>query len=121
MIREQLDKLGVLGSIFAALCCVGTPALLAFLASIGLGFMIHDVVLIPLLVVFLVITGYGLAASKKRHGRNEPLIVFGFSAALILTALWFSTLGVIIGLAGLSLSTILNIVYQRSCATSCDV
>ena len=121
MIKDQLDKVGVLGSILAALCCIGTPALLAFLSAIGLGFLIHDVVLLPLLAGFLILTGYGLAVSKKRHGRKEPLIVFGVSAAVIVTAMWFSTVGVIIGMVGLSLSTILNIVYQKSCKTACDV
>jgi len=122
MIKEQLDKVGVVGSIFAALCCIGTPALLAFLSAIGLGFLINDLVLLPLLAVFLILTGYGLIVSRKRHGRKEPLIVFGVSAAVIVITMWFSTVGVIIGMIGLSLSTILNIVYQRGCATAaCDV
>lgn len=110
-----MDKVGVLGSIFAALCCIGTPALLAFLAAIGLGFMISDLVLLPLLAGFLILTGYGLMASKNRHGRKEPLMIFGISAGVIVITMWFSTIGVIIGLAGLTLSTILNIVYQKRC------
>jgi mercuric ion transport protein len=116
MIKENLDKLGTPGSIFAALCCIGTPALLAFLTSVGLGFLINDMILIPLLVLFLAITGYGLAASKKRHGRSEPLMLFGTSAALIVITVWFSAIGVIVGLVGLVASTVLNIVYQRRCA-----
>ena len=116
MKKENLDKLGMPGSIFAALCCIGTPAILAFLASIGLGFLINDFVLIPALFGFLALTGYGLAASKNRHGRKEPLMLFGVSAAVIVITLWFSAVGVIIGLVGLVGSTILNIVYQRRCA-----
>lgn len=121
MIKDQLDKVGVLGSIFAALCCIGTPALLAFLSSIGLGFLIHDIVLLPLLAGFLILTGYGLAVSKNRHGRKEPLMIYGISSALIMITIWFSSVGVIVGMVGLSLSTILNIVYQKSCETTCDV
>ncbi len=122
MIKEQLDKVGAAGSIFAALCCIGTPALLAFLASIGLGFVINDLILLPLLAAFLILTGYGLVVSKKRHGRKEPLIAFGISATLIVITMWFSTIGVIVGLIGLAASTVINIYYQRRCATAaCDV
>jgi len=119
MIKEHLDKIGMPGSVFATLCCIGTPALLSFLSAIGLGFLINDLILLPLLGLSLVLTGYGLAASKKRHGRNEPLIVFGISSALIVAAIWFSTIGVVIGLIGLIASTVMNIVYQRRCATVC--
>jgi len=121
MIKEQMDKVGAFGSIFAVLCCIGTPAILAFLSAIGLGFLINDAILLPLLAVFLILTGYGLVVSKKRHGRKEPLIVFGVSAALIVITMWFSRIGVIVGLIGLITSTVLNIVYQRRCATVCDV
>lgn len=116
MKKENLDKVGMPGSVFAALCCIGTPALLAFLTSIGLGFIINDAILIPALVGFLALTGYGLAASKERHGRKEPLMLFGASAAVIVITVWFSAVGVIIGLAGLVGSTVMNIVYQRRCA-----
>jgi len=120
--KEHMDKVGAFGSIFAALCCIGTPALLAFLASIGLGFVINDLILLPALALFLVLTGYGLIASKKRHGRKEPLIVFGVSSAVIVISVWFTTIGVIVGLTGLVTSTIMNIVYQRRCATdACGV
>ena len=116
MIKENLDKVGMPGSIFAALCCIGTPALLAFLVSIGLGFLINDLILLPLLFFFLFLTGYGLAASKKRHGSKEPLMLFGTSAALIVITVWFSAIGVIISLVGLVGSTVMNIVYRRRCA-----
>ncbi len=119
--KEHMDKVGAAGSIFAALCCIGTPALLAFLASIGLGFVINHLILLPLLAAFLILAGYGMAVSKKRHGRNEPLIVFGVSAAVIVITIWFSTIGVLIGLIGLIASTILNIVYQKRCKTTAGI
>ncbi|MFQ5432336.1 MAG: MerC domain-containing protein [Nitrospinota bacterium] len=115
MIKENLDKFGTGSSIFAALCCIGTPAILAFLASIGLGFLINDIILLPFLFLSLILTGYGLAASKHRHGRKEPLTLFSVSAAVIVITVWFSAVGVIIGLVGLVASTIMNIVYQRRC------
>lgn len=50
--KAYLDKVGPLGSIFAALCCIGTPGLVAFLSAIGVGFLINDAILLPLLVFF---------------------------------------------------------------------
>lgn len=116
MIKDQLDKFGVVGSLFAGLCCAGTPALLAFLSTIGLGFLINDMVLLPMLLLFLILSGYGLTVSRKRHGRKEPLIVFGISLAVIVTTVWFSAVGVIVGIIGLVSSSVLNFVYQRRCA-----
>lgn len=58
--KRHLDKIGVGGSLFAALCCLGFPALLAILSAVGLGFLVNDAVLIPLLVLFLLVTLWGL-------------------------------------------------------------
>jgi len=39
--KKHTDKVGIAGSIFAALCCLGFPALLSILSAIGLGFLIN--------------------------------------------------------------------------------
>lgn len=59
-INAHLDKIGVAGSMVAALCCLGTPAMLSLVAAVGLGFLINDAVLVPLLAVFLEATLWGL-------------------------------------------------------------
>lgn len=46
---QHLDKVGIGGSLFAALCCLGFPALLSILSAVGLGFFIHDAILRGLL------------------------------------------------------------------------
>lgn len=69
--QRHVDKIGVGGSAFAALCCLGFPALLALLSAIGLGFLIHDVVLIPLLAVFLLMTLVGLYYGMKSHRHDR--------------------------------------------------
>jgi hypothetical protein len=56
--KKHTDKVGVFGSVFAALCCLGFPALLSILSAIGLGFLINDAVLLPLLIVFLLVTHF---------------------------------------------------------------
>jgi mercuric ion transport protein len=120
-IKRHFDKIGTAGSVFAALCCLGTPALLAFLSSIGLAFIIRDAVLLPLLALFLILTGYGLWESKKVHGRKEPITVFGVSAVVITVSMFISSIGVVLGMVGLVGSTIMNAVYRKSCASGCEV
>ena len=61
------DKWGPIGSIFAALCCLGFAPALAALSAVGLGFLINDLVLIPLLVLFLGTTIWGLHRDRARH------------------------------------------------------
>lgn len=36
--KKHMDKVGLGGSVFTALCCLGLPALVSFLGAIGLGF-----------------------------------------------------------------------------------
>ena len=60
---KALFRVGVVGSIVAALCCVGvlTPLLIAGLTAGGLTVVTRnlDLVLLPTLAVFLILTGTG--------------------------------------------------------------
>lgn len=66
MKHVTLLKVGITGTIIAAICCF-TPALVVLLGAIGLSSLtgMLDVVLLPALAIFLVITGYAL---WKRSG-----------------------------------------------------
>lgn len=59
--RNTLLKVGIIGTIVAAICCF-TPLLVVLLGAIGLAGMIGylDLVLLPTLAVFVLITGYAL-------------------------------------------------------------
>ena len=61
MTNSKLLKIGITGSIIAAICCF-TPLLVVLLGALGLSAWLGwlDIVLLPALVVFLVITGYAL-------------------------------------------------------------
>ena len=65
--KRNLDKIGIGGSVFAALCCLGFPALLSILSAIGLGFIVNDAILIPLLLLFLAVTLLGLYLGTRHH------------------------------------------------------
>jgi mercuric ion transport protein len=108
--KRHSDKIGAGGSLFAALCCLGFPALLAIVSAVGLGFLIHDAVLIPMLVAFLALTLYGLYQGMRRHGRRQALGV-GIVASLVLFAsIWFgSSIAAGIGIAALIASSLLNV------------
>lgn len=108
--KRHLDKIGVGGSMFAALCCLGFPALLAILSAVGLGFLVHDAVLIPMLIAFLALTLYGLFDGMRRHG-NKLALGVGVVAALVLFAsIWFgSSIAAGIGIAALIISSLLNV------------
>ena len=115
-----MDKIGVLGSVFTALCCLGIPALLSILSAVGLGFIINDAILLPLLVVFLVVTVLGLISGKRRHGKSWALLLGVISGLVILAFLFvhFNQTLVQAGMAGLIASSLLNLWLQRQCNTA---
>ncbi|MGH7557893.1 MAG: MerC domain-containing protein [Gemmatimonadota bacterium] len=94
------DKWGPVGSLFTALCCLGVAPVLAALSAIGLGFLIHDLILIPLLVLFLGVTVWALRRDRRRHGGSGPERLGWVAGILTLGGLWLS--GVVVGL-GLTL------------------
>jgi mercuric ion transport protein len=71
---RHLLQFGIAGTLVLAVCCV-TPALVVLLAALGLSawFAWLDSLLIPLLVVFIVITVYAVMVmvSVARHGGDE--------------------------------------------------
>ncbi len=66
MKKRLLGFIGAGGVIFAALCCIGTPAILAFLTAAGFGFLINDFILLPMLLFFAALAVYGFSSSGKR-------------------------------------------------------
>ena len=59
-------KIGIIGSLVAALCCF-TPILTILLSALGLGFILAwaDLVLMPALIVFLAITAFALLVGQR--------------------------------------------------------
>ena len=72
---RTLFRSGIIGSIVAAVCC-GTPALAVVLGALGLSAWLSwaDYVIVPGLVAFIALTGYGL---YRRRRRDERRVVAG--------------------------------------------
>ncbi len=109
--RRNLDKVGVGGALFAALCCLGFPALLSILSAIGLGFLVNDAVLIPLLVAFLLVALAGLFIGMRHHREPWALALGGVSAVVLLAAILVVHSGALagLGIAGLVAASLFNV------------
>ena len=109
--KRNLDKIGVGKSLFAALCCLGFPALLSILSAIGLGFLINDAVVLPLLAVFLLVTLAGLYLGVRHHGSWLAFILGLVSAAAVLIFIFvvFNKALASISIAGLVIASVLNV------------
>jgi mercuric ion transport protein len=111
MLTRHLDRIGTGGSVFAALCCLGTPAIVAVLSAMGLGFLLRDAILIPLLVAFLLATVAGLYLGVRHHGRRMAFIVGVAGALVTLLAIVLAGSGALaaIGIALLIGASLLNV------------
>lgn len=63
----KLLTIGITGTIIAALCCF-TPILVLLLGAIGFGALTGylDYILLPALVIFVLLTAYGLFKLRNR-------------------------------------------------------
>ncbi len=111
--QNHIDKIGIGGSLFSALCCLGFPALLSFLSAIGVGFLIQDIILLPLLGIFLVITLWGLYVGMRRHGQPYALLLGTISSVVLFVFLFIHPIVAYLGVAGLVLAGILNFIYKE--------
>lgn len=82
------EKWGPLGAIFAAACCLGLTWLVSLVTALGAGFLIRDSILMPLLVVFLAVTVWGLSRSYRRHSWAAPLVAGSSGAVLLLAGIF---------------------------------
>jgi mercuric ion transport protein len=116
-----VDGGGVLGAVFAALCCAGTPVIVSGLAALGLSAMRSDAILWPSMLVSLGVALWGFWQGRRLHGRSGPLvtaIVAGLSlAAGVIVVHGFPAMQMIWGGAVVLLvATIWNVRLRATCA-----
>lgn len=119
--KRNLDKIGASGAIFAALCCLGFPALLSLLSAVGLGFMVNNTVLLPLLSVFLAVALLGLYLGTLHHHKPWALVLGTASAAALLSVILNfapNRLLAYAGIACLVAASFLNIRLQKAASRS---
>lgn len=114
------DSAGVLGAVFAALCCAGAPFILAGLAALGWSSLRNDAFLLPMMGLSLAVALWGFLIGRRLHQSSGPLAlaVVG-SAALVAGVVYIHGLParVVIGLgaSALIVATGWNITLRRSC------
>lgn len=121
--RWQLtDAAGTFGAIVAALCCAGTPLIVAALAATGLSAVRRDAILWPVMLLSLCVALWGFHQGQRRHRVWAPLIVGSLGAVVL-------ALGVIVvhgppamamiygGAMALVVATLWNVVARKRCRT----
>ena len=116
-----VDGGGVLGAVFAALCCAGTPLIVSGLAAVGLSALRSDAILWPLMLVSLGVALWGFWQGRRLHRRSGPLVaatVAGLSlAAGVIVVHGFPAMQMIWGGAAVLLAaTIWNVRLRAACA-----
>lgn len=106
---------GLVGSAVALLCCAGVAPAIGVLSAIGLGFLLRDAILIPVLIVGLGVTVWGLWQGRRCHGRSRPLVA-GVVGSLITVGgvlAWVPL--AFVGFVGVIVASIWNLAAVRAC------
>ncbi len=106
---------GSIGAVFAGLCCLGFAPALGLLSAIGAGFLINDLILIPLFAIFLGMSIWGLKGSAACHKDKRPFYLGTSSALIAFVTIWFIPVVSYIGLLGLICASIWDISRARAC------
>ncbi len=107
---------GMVGSAFALLCCAGVAPVLGLVSAVGLGFLINDAVLIPLLVLALAVTLWGIRQGRRCHGKNPPWVLGWVGSGLTVVGLFLWVPLAFAGFAGVIGASIWNVLAVRACA-----
>ena len=112
--KDHVDKIGIVGSFIAAACCLGLPTILSIVTAVGLGFLVKDAILFPLMVVFLAISLVGMYLGYRVHRRPWALLLASISsvAAFFFVFVHAIRFAAYLAIAGLVLASILNVIAR---------
>jgi mercuric ion transport protein len=106
---------GMVGSAFALLCCAGVAPVLGLVSAVGLGFLIHDAVPIPLLILALAVTLWGIRQGRRCHGRDAPWLLGWVGSGLTVVGLFLWVPLAFAGFVGAVAASVWNVVAVRAC------
>lgn len=106
------------GALFATgitgACCLGLPIILSALGSVGLGFMINDLILLPLFYGFMALNLWMLYRRNQVHNRREPFWLAVVGAALAGISLWTPlSFAVYVGLLAILAGSVWDFILAR--------
>lgn len=121
--RRWADSAGVIGAVFAALCCAGTPVIVSVLAAVGLSALRQDAILWPLMAVSLALALWGLAGDWRAHRRSGPLALAIAGAVALVAGVVFvhgpsARLLIDAGALALVAATLWNVRARTTCRPS---
>jgi hypothetical protein len=80
--------LAALAAFFTTLCCLGFPALIGLLSALGVGFLLTDRYLEPLLAGTLLLTLLVAGLHLRRHHQPGPFILSALAAGSVFFAIY---------------------------------
>lgn len=95
----------LIGTVITAACCLGLPIVISALTAIGLGFLIHDAILIPMFIGFIGFNLWMLNHTNKPLENCPDRGMTPFKLAAIGGAV--SLFGLLLSVAGIGLATLL--------------
>ena len=114
-----MDKAGILGVILSHLCCVGAGANMSLFAAIGAGFLMNNVVRIPIVTISLVVSMLGTFMSYVSHKNIIPFMISIISSVAILVFSFAMPVDILVyaGIFGLIGASVYNYFCFKKCTT----
>jgi mercuric ion transport protein len=83
------DWTAPLAAVFAALCCLGVPFIIAALGAVGLSFLRSDPILWPLMILSILVALWGMWRGLRIHESAIPFIVALLSGIALVAGVIF--------------------------------
>ena len=119
---------GLLGTAFAAACCLGLPVVLSALGAVGLSFIVNDAYLMPLFSGFIFFTVWQLQGSAKKHQDMRPFWLSLASGFISIVLMFLMVTGIYplpvftgFGLVGMLFASVWDFINSRqqlNCTTN---
>jgi mercuric ion transport protein len=120
-LKRGIRNAGFGGVVLVGICCLRIPILLSILTAVGLGFLVKDVFLVPLMILFLSAMLATLSFDYAAHRRKWPLGLAILSSSALLFFAFACRLkpAVYLALAGVLFARIASVFFRRRSAPAC--